>query len=146
VTCRMHASAVTVDVVSLETEPVAYLCNIRSEDRRVSGRLELRAVRRGPGGMLSLEERHGDIELDGISLQIRSVHEMEGTSLKAATAVGYVLSENGEPVGAVSLNGTPVVTLRPGADARLRRAVVIAALALGLFRDPAASLLGREVD
>jgi hypothetical protein len=47
-------------------------------------------------------------------------------------------------VGAVELNGTPVLRVAPEADASTRRAIVLAALALGILWDPAESDLGRD--
>lgn len=141
--CRMRTSTVTVDVVSVDAEPMNFVCLIDGEDGAPAGRLQLRSVREGLGGMLSLEERQGEVAFDGVMLQIRSSHQLEGTSLSIADPIGYVLSQNGQPVGAVSLNGQPILTFHSDADARLRRAVTVAGVAIGLFRDPAASHLGR---
>ena len=143
VNCGMRTSAVTVDVVSVDAEPMHFVCLIDGEDGAPAGRLQLRSVREGLGGMLSLEERQGEIALDGLILRIRSSHQMEGTSLSIADPIGYVLSQNGRPVGAISLNGEPVLTVHSDADARLRQAVTVAGVTIGLFRDPAASQLGR---
>lgn len=142
--CRLQARTVTVDVVSIEAQPMAYHCSFQHEGRVLPARFDLWAVREGLGGMLQREARRGEIGLDGVVLQIRSVHDLEGSRLQIATPIGYLFELNGQPVAAVSLNGAPVVTIRLDADAGLRRTVMVAALALGLMRDPANSALGRE--
>jgi NAD(P)-dependent dehydrogenase (short-subunit alcohol dehydrogenase family) len=63
---------------------------------------------------------------------------------KALTPIGYVFEHEGQAVGAVEINGTPVITHSPHTEDVMRRAILIASLALGLFWDPAESALGRE--
>ena len=75
--------------------------------------------------------------IDGETVDIRSVHHLAGTSLPTSTPIGYVFEQRGRPVGAVELNGRPALVVEPGASPELRRTLTLAALALGVFWDPA---------
>ncbi|WP_298127041.1 hypothetical protein [Brevundimonas sp.] len=145
VACRAQERTVTLGVLSVETQPMAFGCDISSagSDRT---RLEVRAYREGVGGRLMRHERRGEITLDGASLQIRSVHDVEGSGVQLATPIGYVFELDGIPVGAVEINGSPVIRHVPEADPSVLRALTVAAIALGLFWDPAESALGREAE
>lgn len=146
VACQMHAEAVTFGLLHAETAPMDYVCEIESERSTPLGRLEVRAVPSRLRAGLSLHERQGQIELSGLVFQIRSEHALEGSTHRMAAPMGYLFEQGGQPIGAVSLNGAPLVTLRNGSDARTREAVLVASLALGLMRDPAESALGQDFD
>lgn len=140
--CRMRERTVTLGLFSVEAEPTAYRCDFTHEGRAIPARFELQAHREGLGGMMMREERRGEIALDRAVLQIRSVHNLQGSPFQLATPIGYVFESDGVVVGAVELNGVPVINYAAGTDQSTRRAVLIASLALGLFWDPADSPLG----
>jgi hypothetical protein len=144
VSCRMRERTLSLSVFSIEAEPMAQRCTLEHEGRVLPARFEIQSFRQGLGGMMQRAERRGEIAFGGVILSIRSVHDLEGTSLQLATPIGYAFEQDGAPVGAVELTGAPVVWLRPQLDPATRQVVLIAAIALGLFRDPAASALGRE--
>lgn len=144
VDCRMRERTVTLGVISFEPQPMAYGCDMAHEGRRVPARLEVQAHRRGLGGLMMRQERRGEIALDHVVLQIRSVHDLQGSSIQMGTPIGYIFERDGFAVGAVEINGSPIVTYAPQADEATRRAVLVGSLALGLFWDPAESVLGRE--
>lgn len=142
VACHAEERTVTLGVVSLEAQPMSFGCDISSGGSGAA-RLEVRAHREGMGGRLMRQERRGEIALDGVALQIRSVHDVEGSGVRMATPIGYVFEQNGAAVGAVEINGSPVVSHDPALGARTRQAVIIASIALGLMWDPSRSDLGR---
>jgi hypothetical protein len=88
----------------------------------------------------------GKIAFDRVVLQIASVHRLEGSAIETATPIGYIFEHEGVPAGSVELNGRPEVRFARGSDAPTRRAVMIAATALGVLWDPADSTLGREAE
>ena len=63
--------------------------------------------------------------------------DLAGTSLPVSTPIGYVFEQDGHAVGAVELNGRPALVVEPGASPELHRTLTLAALALGVFWDPA---------
>ena len=71
------------------------------------------------------------------TVEIRSVHHLAGTSLPVSTPIGYVFEQRGHAVGAIELNGRPALVIDPGASPELQRTLTLAALALGVFWDPA---------
>ena len=77
------------------------------------------------------------IGLAGEVVRFRSVHHIVGGKLPTADPMGYVFEQDGEAIGALELNGKPVLTLSPDTDLDRRRAVMVAAVALATFWDPA---------
>ena len=126
--CRMRENSVDLGLVEVTTRPMAYRCELPA------GFLELQEV---TGGHINRYERRGRIELSGEAVDIRSVHHIEGTVLPTSTPIGYVFEQNGRPVGAVELNGRPALMVEPGASPQLAHTLTVAALALGVFWDPA---------
>jgi hypothetical protein len=143
--CRGRTRAVTLGVIRHAVQPMTFSCVISSSDPSPA-ELEVRASRERADGRLTGWEREGYISLEGVSLQIRSVRDVEGTALQLETPIGYVFEHEGIPVGAVETNGRPVVRYRPGASASVKRAVTVGATALALFWDPRESALGREAE
>jgi hypothetical protein len=81
--------------------------------------------------------REGRYEGGGVTLLLRSVHQLEGSALPVAQAVGYELLQDGRVVGSVDLSrGVPRLR-RPDPATPLGRAVTEAALALALVWEPA---------
>jgi hypothetical protein len=126
--CRMRANSLDLGLAEVTTRPMAYRCEIGD------GFLELQET---TNGHINRYERHGRIALGGEAVEIRSVHHIAGTSLPTSTPIGYVFEQDGRAVGAVELNGTPALVVEPGVSPRLARTLTVAALALGVFWDPA---------
>ena len=134
--CRMRQSSLDLGLVEVTTRPMAYACEFRAGGRPIAAWLELQEDN-GPGTPINRYVRYGRIALDGETVEIRSVHHFAGTSLPAATPIGYQFEQRGRAVGAVELNGRPALMIEPGASPGLRRTLALAALALGVFWDPA---------
>jgi hypothetical protein len=135
--CRMRESSLDLGLVEVTTRPMAYRCEFRAGDRPIAAALELQEV---TSRAINRYERRGRIVLDGETVEIRSVHHIAGTSMPVSTPIGYVFEQRGRPVGAVELNGSPALIVEPGASPELERTLMLAALALGVFWDPANSV------
>lgn len=136
--CTMGQRNITIGPTEFTAKPLAYVCEFTNEGRAIPARFELQEVREGLGGALGRNERRGEIALDRVILQLRSVHDIEGSPFKTASPMGYVFEMEGRPVGAVDLNGRPRLMLPPeGGDPAVRRAIIAGALAVALFWDPA---------
>jgi hypothetical protein len=142
--CGVRERTVTLGIVSFKPKPMSFSCNLSGGTAALAGRIELQEAAEGLGGMMMRQERRGELVLEGRRIGIRSVHDIDGSPIQMGTPIGYLFELDGRPVGAVEVNGSPVIRISHAADACTRRAVVIGALALGLFWDPANSPLGRE--
>lgn len=140
--CRMRERIIDLDILEFTPQPMAYGCDFSAEGRAFPARLELQEVRSGLAGALSRRERRGEIALGGETVQIQSVHKLAGSPIEMATPIGYVFTQGGNPVGAIELNGTPRLFVADRTDQNLARTLVIGAIALAVFWDPANSMLG----
>jgi hypothetical protein len=142
--CSLRERTVTLGLISFKPKRMSFHCTFAGNTAAASGRLELQEAAEGLGGMMMRQERRGQIVLDGNTLQIRSVHDLAGSPIQSGTPIGYLFERDGKPVGAVEVNGSPLIRISRAADKSTHRAVLVGALALGLFWDPANSPLGRE--
>lgn len=131
--CRMRENSVDLGLVEVTTRPMAYRCQFASGNP-LPAYLELQEFE---GGHVNRYERGGRMVFGSETVDIRSVHHLAGTSMPTSTPVGYVFEQRGKPVGAVELNGRPALMLQPGTSPQLARTLTLAALALGVFWDPA---------
>jgi hypothetical protein len=144
--CALHRTGLQLAGVALDVRPARLRCD-------------------GAGGSLELQVRPGLLKAGRTGryqgaaagpgtaaaqpLEIRSVHEVQGSPLALDQPAGYVLLDGGRPVAAVDLldaqprvylapqAGTEAVAPQPGAEAAARRlAVVEAALLLALSWEP----------
>jgi hypothetical protein len=135
--CRMRERSIDTGLVEVIYQPMAYGCDFTADGHVFPARFELQEVH---SDALKPYQRRGEIALGGEIVQIRSVHAIEGTSLPTLAPIGYVFEQDGRPVGAVELNGKPVLILPAGTAPGLARTLTIAALALGVLWDPANSV------
>lgn len=142
--CRVGERTINVGVISFIPKPMAYLCRFSHQGRALPARFELQEERSGLAGMLMRQGRRGQLAFDRVVIDMISVHRLQGSGIQTGTPIGYLFESDGAAVGSVELNGTPAVRFAPGTDAATRRAVMIAATALGVLWDPAESALGRE--
>lgn len=85
------------------------------------------------GGMLS---REGAYRRGELTLGLRSVHLLEGSSRPQPAAVGYEMLHEGTVVGSLDLSGALPRLRRPDPATPLGRAVTEAALTLALVWEP----------
>lgn len=128
--CRMRESSLDLGLVEVTTRPMAYRCEFRSGGLPLAASLELQEFN-GAGAAMARYERRGRVALAGETVEIRSVHHLAGTSMPVLTPIGYVFEQHGRPVGAVELNGRPVLLVEPGASPELRRTLTLAASQFG---------------
>lgn len=142
--CRVRERTINISLISFNPKPMAYTCRFSHQGRPLPARFELQEEHNGLAGRLMRQARRGELAIDHVVLDIVSVHRLQGSRIETATPIGYLFESEGVPVGSVELNGKPAVRFIPGTDAATRRAVMIAATALGVLWDPAESALGRE--
>ncbi len=120
-------------VISAALKPLALSCRF---DGAHVAQLELSEHRANSG--FGRDERRGRIVSGTAVLDLRSVHELQGTPLSLAQPAGYLMLRDGKPVAALELTGDKP-RLHRSRDAPAE-AVTLAALALGLFWDPATAV------
>lgn len=129
-TCRGRQTEGSVGVLTGQPRPFEFQCQY---DGAFAGQLTLRGQSGAAG---TQQQRSGRLTGGGVVLDIVSVHRLQGTPLPLAAPAGYLLSVDGQPVGAVELTDTrPKVWLPPG-PAPVSAAVTHAALTLALLWDP----------
>lgn len=82
-------------------------------------------------------ERRGSFSAGSTSIDVVSVHAVQGSPLPLEQPIGYVMSHQGRPVGAIELNGPVPRLWRPASSDPLAEPVTLTALALALLWDPA---------
>lgn len=143
--CKFKERVVTAGVVTFDAKKFAYVCTIEDHDTGGAASLTLQEAKASTfkEQLLARAERSGSAEVRGMSIQIASVHDYENSRLSSQTPVGYLLSLDGDVIGALELTDVnPVLMLRKDLDAQARTATLVAELALAVLRDPADSTLG----
>ena len=134
--CRVRESALTFDNLEIKPGKMAYRCEFEADGDPIPARFEVQESRATLAENLNRNARVGEIGLAGEVIRFRSVHHIVGGKLPTADPMGYVFEQDGEAIGALELNGKPVLTLSPGTDLDRRRAMMVAAVALATFWDP----------
>lgn len=129
--CKGKAVEVTVGVVAGSARPFSFECEWRGAR---SAQLAVNAPVLAAG---MKAERSGRFTMNGVSLEVRSLHNVQGSPLPLEAPIGYLFSQGGRPVGAVELNGRTPRLWRPASGDALHEPVTLAALALALMWDPA---------
>lgn len=132
--CRYRESEVNVSVVSVKKRPFAYECRLGRNGQQ-AGELVIEQGR-GRAADFGREGRVGFVVLDGVRLDIQSIHRMAGGGLPTPHPLGYRFVDARREVGAVDLNGVNKTVFAPPAG-RAREAVFAGSLALSVLWDPA---------
>jgi hypothetical protein len=129
--CKGKAVEVTWRVLAADAKPFSVECEWRGAR---SARLAVNAPALAVG---TKAERSGHFTMNGLTLEVQSLHGVRGSPLPLEAPIGYLFSQGGRPVGAVELNGAVPRLWRPAAGDPLHEPVTLAALALALLWDPA---------
>lgn len=131
--CDARGVAATPGVLDAPLAPLQLQCRFTGAD---AGTMMLRERPLAAGGTRRVRE--GDATFGAVTLEIRSEHALQGTSLPLPQPAGYRIRHQGRDVAALSLAaGTPSLRRAADLDGPTRRAVTQVALALALWRDPA---------
>lgn len=123
--CRARQTALQIGVLAGAARPLALHCQFSGE---LPGELALT-------GEVSGQHRTGNATFGDTRIELRSVHRLHGSPLPLEVPIGYLMLHEGQPVGAIELNGTPRLW-RPAAGTPAHAAVTQAALALALLWEP----------
>jgi len=130
--CRGRQTTASVGILVGQPRPFKLECEWNGA---VHAHMDVAAPSWIPG---TRAERSGRFVAGNVVLEVKSVHDVQGSPLPLEAPIGYTLSHDGRAVGAIELNG-PVPRLWRPAGAPLAEPVTLAALALALLWDPAAS-------
>lgn len=140
--CGMIRNTVNVKSISVDVSKMIYRCAFALDGQPLNADFRLVDSIDSVEAMMSVSERRGEVLLNGTRLTVRSTNRIVGSSLPTETPIGYVMEWAGAPMGAVELNGSePVLYLPVGTDPDVRGAVILAAVSLSVFWDPANSML-----
>jgi len=129
--CKASAVEVTWRVLAADAKPFSFACEWRGAR---SAQLTVNAPALAVG---TKAERSGRFTMNGTSIDVQSLHQVQGSQLTLEAPIGYLFSHGGRPVGAIELNGSTPRLWRPAAGDALHEPVTLAALALALLWDPA---------
>jgi hypothetical protein len=129
--CRARQLEGSIGIVSAAVRPYGVRCQFQGG---WTGELVLDEVKAAAG---TRRERSGRLQGGGVTLELRSVHRVQGSPLPLEAPIGYLISAAGEPVGAVEINGSTPRVWRPVQAGPLQDGVTHAAIALALLWDPA---------
>lgn len=129
--CRGRQTAVTIGILQGAARPYTVECRWTGA---LAGTMTLGADS-AKAGVRS--DRKGLFSTDTTTLELHSVHQVQGSPLPVDAPIGYLITHRGQPVGAVELNGTTPRLWRPAAGSTLQEPVTLAALATALLWDPA---------
>jgi hypothetical protein len=133
--CSMHRGTANAGVLTYEFKPMAYICDFTGAES--PARLTLAESRSTSRVQSMRRERHGQVTLGEVQLQLRSSHALAGSPVPTAAPIGYLFERGGAAVAAVEINGTETaIVLRADLAGNERQAVVLASLALALLWDP----------
>lgn len=128
--CRGRQTTAEAGMLSGQPRPFSFEC---AWTGAVDAHLRIEAPWPIPG---TRAERRGRFRLGDVTIDIRSVHDVQGSRLPLEAPIGYLLVDQGKAVGAIELNGTTPRLWRPSGPP-LAESVTLAALALALLWDPA---------
>lgn len=127
-------------------KPMHYACHLSGTAVPSQAEFVLKEVegnRLHVGGFQETE-RYGHVRWNNTLLGIKSSHVMKSKSGKLsdthslfAPAEGYIISRGNDPVAVVDLSGKETLHMDPNVNPEEREAILVAAISLGLHRDPA---------
>ncbi|MGX7894113.1 VV20781 family protein [Tsuneonella sp. HG222] len=134
--CGVSEAALAFDNIEIKPGKMAYRCDLTAAGRAFPARFEVQESRASLAENLNRNARVGEIALAGQVIRFRSVHKFETPTLPTRDPLGYVFEQDGQPIGALELNGKPYLLLPAGTDLDRRRAMMVASVALATFWDP----------
>jgi len=133
--CKLIGNAATLGVLELPLKRAVYACGFSRNGQALPQRLELRAVDASAG---TRDERRGSFVAGSLTLELQSLHRVQGSPLPLSAPVGYLLRHQGDTVAALDLNDVRPRLWQRAPNETVSAAVLQAALALALLWDPAA--------
>lgn len=132
--CRLRGETFTRGVLNLPLRPSAFSCTLPRPTGVVgaAARLEVAA----PPAALQPGQRRGTLVVDGLAVEVQSLHRVAGSPLPLEAPAGWQFSHQGRVVAALELTGRQPRLWRAGTPA-LDDSLARAALALALLWDPA---------
>lgn len=132
--CKLVGNTATLGALQMPLKRADYACSFSRNGLALSQRLDLIAEDAAAG---TREERRGSFVAGGITLEVQSLHRVQGSPLPLQAPVGYVMRHQGQVVAALDLNDVRPRLWHRAPDAATFAAVAQAGLALALLWDPA---------
>lgn len=133
--CKLVGNTATLGVLQLPLKRAHYACTFSRDGQPLPQRLDLKAEDAAAG---TREERRGSFVASGVTLEVQSLHRVQGSPLPLPAPVGYVMRHQGQVVAALDLNDVRPRLWQRTPDTATSAAVLQVGLALALLWDPAA--------
>jgi hypothetical protein len=124
----------TLGALQLPLKRAAYACSFSHGGEALAQRLELQDVDAAAG---TRSERRGHFSAGSVTLDVQSLHRIQGSPLPLSAPAGYLMRHQGQPVAALDLNDSRPRLWQRAEDEAVSAAVLQTALALALLWDPA---------
>lgn len=132
--CKLIGNTATLGALQLPLKRGNYACAFSRDGQTLPQRLELKAEDAAAG---TREERRGSFVAGSVTLELQSLHRVQGSPLPLPAPVGYLMRHQGQVVAALDLNDVRPRLWQRAPDAAASAAVLQAGLALALLWDPA---------
>lgn len=142
--CSFRKLTLNVDVVTFDSKKAAFACELSGAALAEPGRVVIGQPKREgmKEKLLAKDLRAGEAVAFGERLVLESVHAYAGSKFGSQPAVGYLLRAGDRVVAAVELTDVnPGIYFGTGLTDSELKAVLTAALAIAVYRDPAHSAL-----
>jgi hypothetical protein len=133
--CGFHEEEFHAGTLVAPGMRLAYGCEFARDGASIPGGLLLKEVPTSRS-VLAGRTRAGELEIGGLTLQVRAIHDMAGGRVPSGSPLGYAFHLRGRQIGAVDLNGDTKAIFAPAEPGPEREAVLLASLALSVFWDP----------
>lgn len=132
--CKLIGNTAALGVLQLPLKRANYACTFSRDGQPLAQRLDLKAEDAAAG---TREERRGSFVAGGVTLDLQSLHRVQGSPVPLPAPVGYLMRHQGQVVAALDLNDVRPRLWQRTPDAAASAAVLQASLALALLWDPA---------
>jgi hypothetical protein len=132
--CKLIGNTATLGALQLPLKRANYACSFSRDGQALPQRLELKAEDAAAG---TREERRGSFVAGNVTLELQSLHRVQGSPLPLPAPAGYLMRHQGQVVAALDLNDVRPRLWQRAPDAAASAAVLQASLALALLWDPA---------
>lgn len=133
--CGGGQSRLGLGWITFDRDRLSYVCTVAGEGAGDDAAFALAQSKGTLLARLQQPQRAGELRLGGRTYRVQT-RQVGGMPIGGGSPIGYVVSRDGQDVGAVELVGLGPTAYLPAAGSPDRDAVAVAALILIFFRDP----------
>jgi hypothetical protein len=132
--CGGGQSRLGLGWITFDRDKLTYVCTVTGQGAGVDASFALAQSKGKLLAQLQQPQRAGELRFGGRTYRVQT-KQVGGMPIGGGTPLGYVISRDGEDVGAVDLVGLGPTAYLPAAGSADRNGVAVAALILIFFKD-----------